>query len=147
MSNAITLTRGEQNQNPLNLDYVASIPWLGQTGIEFVPPGSDFTPRFARFSASVYGIRAGMRNLERYIISGVNTVEKIISTWAPGSENDTAAYIADVAQRTGFIADDEELSANAATLLALANAIIIHENGRNIYPAQTMEQAVTMALQ
>lgn len=48
-----------------------------------------------------FGIRAAYRLLENsYINKGFNTIEKIVSRWAPPSENDTKKYIQFVAEKT-----------------------------------------------
>lgn len=77
----------------------------------------------------VYGARASMRNILTWFERGKNTVEKLISTWAPPSENDTQAYIKLVCESTG-------LSPNAIIVMTpnalqqIAYAIAIQENGR-----------------
>ena len=59
------------------------------------------------------------------------TIRTIIRRWAPSSENNTEAYIANVARLTG-IAPDEPLgipSAQPARWMMLGAAMAIQENG------------------
>lgn len=89
-------TRGIRNNNPFNIRYSAANNWEGQTG-------SDGA--FCVFSSMPYGIRAGGVLLRKYLKNGANTIEKIISKFAPSSENNTKKYIADVAKMSGINAD------------------------------------------
>ncbi|HAM4388320.1 TPA: recombinase family protein [Escherichia coli] len=76
--------RGERNNNPGNLNFA------GQAGASLERPGG----RFARFETAFDGLRALARQLMLYAGRGINSVEKIISTWAPASDNNnTTAYI------------------------------------------------------
>ncbi|WP_248686168.1 lytic transglycosylase catalytic, partial [Escherichia coli] len=84
--------RGERNNNPGNLNFA------GQAGASLERPGG----RFARFETAFDGLRALARQLMLYAGRGINSVEKIISTWAPASDNNnTTAYIRAVSQRLG----------------------------------------------
>lgn len=75
--------RGERNNNPGNLNFA------GQAGASLERPGG----RFARFETAFDGLRALARQLMLYAGRGINSVEKIISTWAPASDNNnTTAY-------------------------------------------------------
>jgi hypothetical protein len=118
----ITQAKGIRNNNPGNLRYVAAIQWKGITG-------QDATG-YATFDTAEDGVRAMGHNLRSYIARGLLTVTQIISTWAPSSENDTAAYIADVAGRLGV---DPDQPLNVGYIGALAVAITYHENGSNPY--------------
>ncbi|HAX2930464.1 TPA: lytic transglycosylase catalytic, partial [Escherichia coli] len=69
--------RGERNNNPGNLNFA------GQAGASLERPGG----RFARFETAFDGLRALARQLMLYAGRGINSVEKIISTWAPASDN------------------------------------------------------------
>jgi hypothetical protein len=140
-------TRGERNNNPGNIDYSPKVGWRGQLGVELVPDGETFHPRFARFGEAVYGIRALAKLLISYIrVDHCTTVEAIVRRWAPPSDgNDDGAYVADVCQRTGF-ASEQSLTPDAETLGRLVEAIIHHENGRCLYAPATIAQAVDMAL-
>lgn len=114
--------KGIRNNNPGNLRYVPSIAWKGQTGSD----GSGY----AVFDTAEDGIRAMGHELRDYLGRQENTVASIISTWAPSNENDTNAYIADVAGRLGV---DPQQPLDGGAIPALAQAIIIHENGSDPY--------------
>ena len=90
-------SRGDRNNNPLNIRYVASNDWKGQVG-------SDGA--FCQFNSSTMGYRAAFKNLQSYIKNGNNTIKKIITRWAPPSDgNNTAGYIDNVASRSGIDKD------------------------------------------
>lgn len=116
-----TATRAERNNNPGNIRLGAS--WQGAV------TGSD--PAFVTFDSPASGFRALAKLLRNYQdIYGLNTVRKIISRYAPASENNTAAYIAAVAQAIGVQPDTPIDLGNQATLAALMRAIATHESGR-----------------
>lgn len=85
------IPRGLRNDNPLNIRYYAHNDWLGS-----IPDESKRDMLFEEFKASRYGFRAAFKLLHRYIRQGYNTVESIISRWAPASENNTKVYIESV---------------------------------------------------
>lgn len=129
--------RGERNNNPGNLNFA------GQAGAELERPGG----RFARFETAFDGLRALSRQLMLYAGRGINSVEKIISTWAPASDNNnTAAYIQAVSQRLG-VNPQAALNINdPQTMSALMSSIIHHENGRNIYSKELIGKAAVAGI-
>lgn len=130
------MTRGLRNNNPGNI-RLDGTRWLGMS-----PNQTDGT--FVQFVSPEYGIRALARVLETYYTAhGLNTVAGIISRWAPPQENDTAAYIADVANHLGV--DPNAPIDVSAYLPSLVAAITQHENGTQPYSVNTIEQGVTMA--
>lgn len=128
-------TRGERNNNPGNIIQSAS-NWLGKI------TGTD--SRFESFDTPVNGIRALAKLLKKYQAQGFNTVRKIITKYAPASENNTAAYVKAVAASMG-VGPDQVLTLDAGQLNALVTAIIKHENGRVIYSAADIASAVQLA--
>lgn len=137
-------TRGERNNNPGNIDYLPDIKFVGETGLEEVAPGAR--PRFATFDTPVHGIRALARNLLAYNkLHRLHTIREIITRWAPGNENDTAAYIDAVCKDTGYSPDLSLNLFETDTLMALVRAIIRHENGRCIYTQTTLKDGVKQA--
>lgn len=58
--------------------------------------------KLAEFGSMEEGLSALDKNLKGYKKRGINTLEGVISTWAPPNENDTKAYIAHVARVTGL---------------------------------------------
>lgn len=128
-----SLKRGERNNNPGNLNFA------GQAGATLERPGG----RFARFDTAFDGLRAMGRQLSLYAQRGINTVEGIISTWAPSSENDTGAYVNAIAERLGVHPQAALNLQNPQVLGGLMNGIIHHENGRNIYSSDLINRAAT----
>lgn len=141
----MTPTRGERNHNPGNIDFNRANDWQGQLGIEIIPPWSDEAPRFARFDTDENGIRAIAKIILTYRRRGISSIAGVINRWAPGRENDTRAYVEDVATRLGE-APDTEIELDAYALEQLATAIINHENARCPYPSETIAKAVASAL-
>lgn len=96
--------RGIRNCNPLN---------IRRNGERFqgeVLPGSDRA--FKQFQSMAYGYRAAFVILGSYLACGKNTIEKIVRSWAPPTENATESYIAHVAQNSG-VARNKVLTANS----------------------------------
>ncbi len=87
-------TRGVKNNNPLN---------LRQTNIDWKHESSkDLDPEFEEFDSMMWGLRAGLRNMRTWFNRGNQTIEKLISVWAPETENNTEDYIDYVAGKTGI---------------------------------------------
>lgn len=89
-------TRGQRNNNPFNIRYTSANNWQGQVG-------SDGA--FCVFADMASGIRAGGVLLRNYVKSGRNTIDKILRSFAPYSENNTDKYIADVSHISGLDKD------------------------------------------
>lgn len=94
---------------------------------------------FERFETAEDGLRALMKLLliyqKRY---GLNTISEIIQCWAPDRENNTRAYIASVSSRMKTSPDVALDLKQKQTLINLAKAIVIHENG---YPIDGMPES------
>ncbi|HAS0833545.1 TPA: hypothetical protein I3292_003532 [Enterobacter cloacae subsp. cloacae] len=130
--------RGIRNNNPGNLEYSKTNPWVGQTGDD---------GRFAKFETPEHGIRALGRNLLSYQRQGIDTVSDIINRWAPPSDNNnTDAYIQAVSAQLGVTADQQLDASNPDTLKALCAAIIQHENGSQPYSDQQLATGVSAAI-
>lgn len=108
---------GIRNNNPGNLRYV------GQLGATYGESG------FAHWQTMGEGIQALHNQILRYEGRGLNTIRKIISTYAPKNENNTAAYIKAISNDLG-ISPDAVLSGSAEQNQALERGIITMENGR-----------------
>lgn len=111
-------------------------------------------PDFVRFDTPQMGIRAMMKILITYQTADeIEHIQGLISRWAPPSENNTVAYIADVAAHVG-VAPMDYLSVEVPeNLIRIAQAIAHHENGNCPdptmpfwYPDETYEEAAQMAL-
>ena len=143
--------RGVRNNNPGNIDFNPRNNWQGQLGLELGVP----RPRFARFDTPENGIRALAKLLLNYRGKdgmpgvgghGIDTVRETINRWAPGHENDTAAYIAAVAKALGVEPESVIDVRRPQLLRALVVEIIKHENGRQPYAAAVIDEGVRRAL-
>lgn len=128
-------SRAERNNNPGNLEF------RGQRGAT----PEDGSGRFAKFGSAEEGVAALARQLQLYGSRGINTIEKIISKYAPPSENNTAAYVNAMVNRLG-VASTKELDLNdPATLSGLIQGISKHEAGRSFLSEQQVMTGLTMA--
>lgn len=108
---------GIRNNNPGNLRYV------GQVGASYGEGG------FAHWETMGEGIQALDDQIKRYERRGLNTIRKIISTYAPKNENNTEAYIKAVAKSLG-IDPDQLLEGSDAQNRMIERGIIEMENGQ-----------------
>lgn len=129
-----TTPRGIRNNNPLNLSYVP-----GQRGVT----GSD--GRFGKYGNMEEGIAQAERQLLLYQQRGANTLERIITKWAPPGENDTKGYIARVSQRTGFRPDQTLDLQDPETASKLIQAMAQQEVGRTLN-ADVVSRGVALGL-
>lgn len=137
------LPRGIRNNNPLNVERHADTVWQGQSR-------KQHDRRFLTFEHPVFGIRCAAIVLLNYEKRGLNTIEKIIKTWAPSNENDTQKYIDHVSKITGFPPTVKIRLDSPADFGSLIEAMAIHENGIPLpwYPTERKEGKacyVTMA--
>lgn len=130
--------RGLRNNNPGNI-IKSGIDWPGKV------VGDD--PRFETFDSPEAGIAALGSNLLTYQRRyGLNTVQDIISRWAPSSENNTAAYVGQVAKALGVKPDQAINVADPATLRKLTESIIQVENGKQPYSDAQLRAGLDSAL-
>lgn len=117
-----TLPRGLRNNNPLNI-RINTDKFVGE-----VQPSKD--KAFKQFDTMAHGYRAAFRILKNYINNyKCDTIRKIISRWAPATENDTLAYVMTVSSRAG-ISPDEPISAdNREMMVRIVAAMSYVENG------------------
>lgn len=118
--------RGYRNKNPGNLK-LSNITWDGK-----IPNAKNTDKVFEQFVSDYYGIRAAALDLYHDITKGADTIQKLITEYAPANENKTNDYIRFVAKKTG-INSHKKLTPNTATLVALLKAIFEMENGFNKY--------------
>lgn len=131
---AYIATRGIRNNNPGNIRH-SGTQWLGMSK-------NQTDDSFIQFDKPEYGIRAMARIIANYQKRGIRTIEDIINTWAPPSENDSQAYIDDVSNQLDARPEDTVTPDQVPALIA---AIIRHENGVNPYPEQTIINGIAMA--
>lgn len=110
-------TRGFRNKNPGNLR--GPTPWQGRVGTD--PQG------FAIFSTMEYGVRALRVDLTAKLNRGLDTVRKIVTVFAPPSDNNpTETYITKVSEWMG-VHPDQPLG--PGNLPGLVDGIIRFEQG------------------
>ena len=121
--------RGIRNNNPLNIRKGSN--WKGE-----IQPQSDKS--FEQFESMQYGIRAGFIILRRYmtgyngLTQKFNTINKIISRWAPDRENNTQAYIEQVEKLTGIPRHQQISFTERSFMVALVDAMIRVECGQPV---------------
>lgn len=116
------LPRGLRNNNPGNI-RIGVDQWVGE-----IRPSKD--KEFCWFIDMKHGYRALIKLLQNYRrMYGCQTIDNMISRWAPPSENNTNAYIIDVCKQlqmpSSYVIDINDRD----TMCALAAAISRHENG------------------
>ena len=137
--------RGIRNNNPGNIrtgdDWRGLAEWADMTAAQ------KNEKSFCVFIAPVYGIRALARLMlnyqQRY---SLDTVREIIDRYAPDTENDTNAYAKDVSTRTGFGMDESIDLREPEKMYNMLVAIIIHENGTNIFTHEIQDGMVLAGL-
>ena len=118
------IPRGIRNNNPLNI-RVGNV-WLGE-----VKNPTD--PHFEQFYSMEYGLRAGFILLRRYIRHYKRqTIEDIISSWAPSNENNTKAYIDTVVKVSGIPSNRILHYSDKETICKLVDAMCFVENGAHV---------------
>ncbi len=93
----MSLPRGIRNKNAGNIERSNRFQWQG----ELRPAKTDpiYDERFCVFSDPAYGLRAMMKLLINYNQKhGINTLKDALNRWAPHHENDTNAYVKNVAK-------------------------------------------------
>lgn len=91
--------RGMKNNNPGNIRISANA-WQGK-----IPVNQNTDGAFEQFESLFYGTRAALVNMRTHYRRGKNTVRKLVTTWAPYSDNPADAvdnYISAVASYAGL---------------------------------------------
>lgn len=115
--------RGLRNNNPGNLKLTA-IAWQGK-----IPKAENKDKVFEQFTSVAFGLRAMLKDLINDISKGKNTVKKLISEYAPSTENNTTMYINSVCKSIGVTENQKITSVNRKFLTLLARAILRVELG------------------
>ncbi|MDX7085938.1 lytic transglycosylase [Serratia marcescens] len=137
--------RGIRNNNPGNLNYV------GQNGATLE---DHATPRFARFNSAFEGFAALGKQIKAYYngtskaagYQKLQSVEDIISRFAPASENNTQAYINKLSKMLGVGRGDSLNIQDPQVLATLMNGITQIENGKNPYAPEMVLKAAHSAV-
>lgn len=133
----MALPRGIRNNNPLNIRK--GNRWKGER-----PHQVDDS--FEEFTSIEFGLRAGFKLLRNYITGfdgkrpKCNTIYKIVSMWAPPSENATRKYIDYVSQYTGIHPLEVIDFKQRAKMVKIVQAMCRVECGEDI-PRETIESA------
>lgn len=123
------IPRGIRNNNPLNIRVGNT--WKGEVCIK-----SD--PEFEEFESMLMGLRAGFIILRKYmsgyngLTQRFNTIEKMISRWAPKNENNTQAYIERVCKLTGIPARQQISFSERNKMVAIVDAMVRVECGQAV---------------
>ncbi|HID9279649.1 lytic transglycosylase [Serratia sp. IR-2025] len=137
--------RGIRNNNPGNLNYV------GQNGAALE---DHATPRFARFNSAFEGFAALGKQIKAYYngtskaagYQKLQSVEDIISRFAPASENNTQTYINKLSKMLGVGRGDSLNIQDPQVLATLMNGITQIENGKNPYAPEMVLKAAQSAV-
>ena len=78
-----------------------------------------------------YGYRAAFVTLGTYLSRGWNTIEKIITKWAPPTENNTESYIVHVERWSGVPRNKELTARDGSDYILIVAAMSFVENGQN----------------
>lgn len=132
------LPRGIRNNNPLNIRIGNA--WKGE-----VENPTD--TEFEQFTCMHYGLRAGFLILKRYIERyHINTIQDIITRWAPPAENRPSRYVSFVSERMGISPMEKILFRDRKKMVALVDAMILVECGTTI-ANDLIEDAYTIVLE
>lgn len=136
-------TRGVRNNNPGNIDRTKAV-WQGE---DRSAEALRREPRFCVFETPQAGFRALAKTLLTYQNKhGLRTVREIINRWAPPVENNTEAYITQVAREVGVGSREIVSLSKQVPLQRLVTAIARHENGGLFWDEAVIEAGVRQAL-
>lgn len=111
-----------RNNNPGNI-RISGDKFQGE-----VIPSRD--KAFKQFESMAYGYRAIFKILRNYQRNyKLDTIRKMISRWAPESENNTLAYVMTVSSRSGISPDDPVSADNREVMIRIVAAMSFVENG------------------
>jgi|SRR5665213_221118 len=127
------MTRGEALNNPGNIEHGPQV-WEGQS-----PDQPD--PKLVKFATAADGLGAIVKTLRTYQRKGITTIAGAITRWAPPTENDTVAYIADECAHCSASPGSPFMR----MLLPFIRGLISHEQGRCIYSDAQIQAAIDMA--
>ena len=114
--------RGLRNNNPGNIRKSKDL-FLGE-----IRPSADKS--FKQFENMAYGYRAMFRILGNYVRHyKLDTLEKVITRWAPPKENNTKNYINSVSEWSGVDKDSKVWIDNRQQMCTIVSAMSRMENG------------------
>lgn len=120
-SNKMQVQFHSNTNNPFNIKANAANKWNGKT----TKQGATFES----FDRLENGVRAGIKILKTYFEKyNIETVQGIITRFAPSTENNTAGYIKFVCREMG-VTETQRILPDKETLWKLSKAICKMENG------------------
>jgi hypothetical protein len=128
--------RSVRNNNPGNLNFA-------HQGGAVLESGSN--ARFARFGSMSEGVGALAKQLLRYRDRGLDSLTSIMNRFAPASENNTKAYIANLAKRMHVGADQHLNVADPEVMRALIRGISQYEAGKSYLKDADLNKGLQMA--
>lgn len=112
-------TLATRNNNPLNIRYSGN-NWVGK--------GDDNGSGFEQFDTADHGFRAGLKLMRNHIANGNDTLQSLISKWAPAADkNDPVQYAQSVSQQTGIPVDAKLNPNDPQQMTAVAKAMAKQE--------------------
>lgn len=127
MNETKIVPRGIRNNNPLNIRKGNN--WQGERPVQ-----TD--KAFEQFVSMEFGLRAGFILLRNYITgrggktAKFDTIEMIISRWAPECENNTRTYIDVVCKNTGIHSRERIAFTDRKKMVAIVRAMAYVECGQ-----------------
>lgn len=116
------MSRGLRNNNPGNI-RTDNCKWRGE-----IYPSQD--KAFKQFESAAWGYRAMFHLINNYCrLYGCDTIRKIVSRWAPPTENYTEAYIKAVCEGSHTPADVVITTTNRDVMIPIIAAMSRVENG------------------
>lgn len=129
-------------------------PWNNALGLRNNNPGNlrvgpnatGYNAGFATFQSPEDGLSAMARQLMLFGDRGNNTLDGILTKYAPKSENDTTSYINAVSASTGYDAQQSLDLHDPGTLQTLMSAMIKHEQGTQPFTPETISSSINSAI-
>lgn len=131
--------RGIRNNNPGNIRWGDA--WQG-----LVAQDQRTDASFCQFTDAKYGIRAMAKIFQKYQDAyKLNTVQGMITRWAPPNENDTTSYVVSVANSVGCKPNVTIDVRAPGIMFSLLKAVIQHENGQQPYSDDQIKAGIALA--
>jgi hypothetical protein len=122
------MAKGYKNNNPGNIRL--TFDTQGNKILLYQGEIDGTSKSFRTFESMAYGYRAMFSLLTNYVNShGCDTIRKIISRYAPSSENDTEAYINNVSSLTNTDPDELIDLSDSNFMQQLVASMSFQENG------------------
>lgn len=123
--------RGIRNNNPCNI-RLSRTAYKGE-----IIPSRD--KAFKQFESMAYGYRAVFVTLHYYHTKlGLKTIRRMISRWAPPSENNTGSYVRYVSDAAHYDCDTTVDIKDKNLMVKIVSAMSFVENGLKANPADVM---------